>query len=352
MSFSVALRYDLSENIGTGHLKRLMYISAELKKRRISHHYVGTAELAQLTNEFEILHRQIVQVREDESELEWLQRSPKFSHVIVDVCHPHRNNAGELVRDLKQATSLKVAVIDSIPPDDFLALNDGIPDLIVTPHFNAEHYHPKPTTPNWLYGSRYSLLDYEYHQRRKNAKARKNNDDHHLLVCCGGSDPGHLTELISKQLVQQESLPFATTIIAGNMFSSKRKQKLRALVEGAKSNIKLMEGKNSIGEFLEQCTFLIGRDGLISEEAACLGKTSFLVMENTRYESYLRGFESSKLAKVFFLDQPEDKHLFGMFLQSLSIPEKVSEYSKFNQVAFDTVDGLGISRFLNAFLKI
>ena len=351
MTGFVALRYDLSQRIGTGHLRRMMSVGMELDNRQIPYHFVGTAASAALFNEFNIPTDRTIQIDANEGEADWLSKAPRFTHVIVDVCHEHRSNAGELVRDIKKAGTHRVAVIDSIAPDHFQEKIDGIPELVVTPYLNADLFRPAPSAQIWLHGSKYSLLDHEFRRRRLNLTDPQRKLENNLLICCGGSDPENLTELILNQLIQQNALPVRTTVVVGNLFSSNRKKSLQTLVERTELNIDLADGKNGIGHFLEKCTFVIARVGLISYEAACLGKTMILILDQTRYEPYLRGFESSTLAKVFFMDQPDDKRSFEQFLNSLADREKVTRYSKFNQVGFNAVDGLGISRFLNRFLK-
>ncbi len=351
MTLLVALRYDLSRLIGTGHLKRLMSIGIEMDRRQIPFRFVGTAAAATLFNEFNIPKDRAIQIDTNECETDWLNQSPQFTHVIVDVCHEHRSNAGELVQNIKKSGPHKVAVIDSLAPDHFQEKLDGIPDLIVTPYLNANLHRPTPSTPNWLYGSKFSLLNHDFRRRRLNLENSVSKLENHLLICCGGSDPENLTELILNQLIQQNTLPVRTTVVVGNLYSYNRRKSLQTLVERTGLDIDLVDGKDGIGDFLEKCTFVIARAGLIRYEAACLGKNMFLILDQTRYESYFRGFESSDLAKMFFLDQPEGKRSFIQLLKSLADREKVKQYGKFNEVAFNAVDGLGISRFLNRFLN-
>ncbi len=349
---SVAIRFDVSPVIGIGHARRAMAFGAELSKRGLSHFYVTSNDAVDTARSLGIPSSKLYGFDENAGESDWIRCHTDVTHVITDFCHSQRSNAGETVRSILQTKAMHIAAVDSMPPHHFEACSDAIPSLAITPYLDAEFLRTRPLCERWLAGARYAVLENAFASIRQSLMQTTLTPGNYILVCCGGSDPAQLSASIVRKILQYGQPEMEIKVVIGSLFDRKLTGALEHLANQSSHRVSLTSGQDGIAKLIANCGFLIGRVGLLRYEAACLGKTTLLVQENSRYENYLRGFEKAGLGQIYLLDQQVDRERFDAMIASLSDRDTIQSYSEPNLTAFDRVDGQGAGRCVDALLEI
>jgi spore coat polysaccharide biosynthesis predicted glycosyltransferase SpsG len=315
----IALRFDVSPEIGTGHLMRARVLAAELTRREMDHALV-TPDPAHI----------------EEHALPampgWEQT---FTHVIADICHAASDPAGEIQR--LAGAGLKTAVIDSMPPHHFTGTGA---DLVITPYLGADTLRPKPEVKTWATGPDYAILDPAF------TALRDTPGDGSVLIGTGGSDPEELAAEILGALAPSD---LAITVAIGAFFEPAHKARLEAMAN-ARPGTRLIEGAGAFRTALAQSSLLIGRVGLIRYEAACLSKPMMLVQESLDYAAYLKGFEASGIARIYLRADPKDRARLTHDLGALINPATRAPLMAPNTRGAALVDGQGAAKVLDLFL--
>ena len=351
MNEYVALRFDVSPNVGTGHAVRARTFGTILEARGIPHVYVTHHDAVSSSEALGISKRLIYGFSADDGESAWVRNQSRVTHVITDFCHRYNSNSGEYVRQIKQVRPLTVAVIDSMPPHHFVSNPEVSPEIVCTPYLNAENLRQKPSCERWLAGEKYAVLSPMFLAQRQIVNNSDYEQGRYVLVCCGGADENHLSSTIVREICSRGMPEVEIRVVVGSLFASSLVRELEQFVKLFPLNIMLERGQISLAKLISECRFMIGLAGLIRYEAACLGKTALMIQETSEHEDYLRRFETDGLGKIYFLDQPMDQRRFYTALSCMSDVNFVNRLSKFNQNAFDRVDGLGAERCLNALLQ-
>ena len=346
----VALRFDASSEIGLGHLHRAMSLSSRLQSLGKRHILVAPHESLEVAMSHGVPSELLHGFDQGYGESLWAQELKSITHVVADFCHHRRPFAGKSVQEIIQTRSIRVMVLDSMPPTHFVTCSYGVPDFICTPYLNAEEFIDKPNCRQWLVGAKFAPLAPPYLAMRGLVELNRFKPGNFILVCCGGSDPSCLSALIASKLIEIELFDMQIFIVVGSNFSENLISQLESIANQNPSNVKLLRDQRCLATLISDCAFLIGRAGLIRYEAACLGKTAILVQDSTIYEPYLRQFETCGFGYIFLLDQLYDQHRFDSMLRSLKNKHRLKELSQFNQQAFNCVDAHGIDRLLNALL--
>lgn len=173
------------------------------------------------------------------------------------------------------------------------------------------------------------------------------------MVCCGGSDQNQLSAMIVSKLFEHGPPAAEVRVVVGQLFDQRHVEELESFARRFPQGYALERdcGLDEMVELISGCRFLIGRVGLIRYEAACLGRTTLLVQETSDYEAYLRLFERDGFGKIYLLDQSEERQRLDSDIRRMSDSGLVERLGKFNQCAFDQIDGLGAERLLDALLN-
>ena len=351
MNKYVALRFDVSPEVGTGHAVRARTFGTILEARGIPHVYVTHHDAVTTAEALGIPKRLICGFSADDGEPAWVRNQSRVTHVITDFCHRYNSDSGEYVRQIKQVRPLTVAVIDSMPPNHFVSHPEVSPEIVCTPYLNAENLRQMPSCERWLAGEKYAVLSPMFLAQRQIVEKSDYEQGRYVLVCCGGADENHLSSTIVREIFSRGLPEMEIRVVVGSLFSSSLIHELELVVKQFPRNIVLEREQISLAKLISECRFMIGLVGLIRYEAACLGKTALLVQESSNYENYLRRFETDGLGKIFFLDQPTDQRRFYAVLNCMSDAEFLNQLGRFNRKAFDRVDGLGVGRCLDALLQ-
>ena len=143
MNEYVALRFDVSPDVGTGHAVRARTFGTILEARGVPHVYVTHHDAVTTVEALGISKRLIYGFSADDGESAWVRNQSRVTHVITDFCHRYNSNSGEYVRQIKQVRPLTVAVIDSMPPHHFVSNPEVSPEIVCTPYLNAENLTAK-----------------------------------------------------------------------------------------------------------------------------------------------------------------------------------------------------------------
>ena len=352
MTGTIAIRFDVSQSIGAGHLRRAITLGDELFKRQIPHRFVTPNDSCESAIALGVPKYQLVGFEPKSGEVDWIEQISELTHVITDICHHEQPSAELTVKQILQSKKLSVAVVDSMPPYHFQGDKTTAPSIVVTPYLDAEKLREAPHCDHWLTGVQYALLDSNYSALHQSLGRNLSVTRDYILICCGNSDPNQMSEYILSVLLQHKDPKINVKIVIGNLFEESRVNYFKKVAEPSQNNISLVFNQNNIAELICNCGVLIGLVGLIRYESACLGKPSFLVQDHSSFEPYLRNFHKSGLGKIFFIQNQNERSEFESIVKVLGTVDGFSKMSKPNADAFDQVDGLGGKRFLDAFLNL
>ena len=354
LNFFVAIRFDVSASIGTGHLRRAIAIGKELANRGIPYCYVTQNQEVETAITLGTPANRLIGFDPNIGEPNWIHKVPNLTHVIADFCHHERKypSASTVIECINTTRKVTIAVIDSMPPHHFECFSDKCPKLVITPYFDAETLRSSPNCEYWLAGAKFVILDQEFLDLHRSIEQKPLSSGQNILICCGGSDLDGVTEFILQLLTDDQPPQTEIKVVIGNLFTVNQIRKIEQIAIRFPEIISLYTDRNNIADLIADCGVLLGLVGLIRYEAACLGKPSFLVQNNSDYENYLRNFDRAGIGKVFCLQNENERNNFESFVRKLSSREFFSKISKPNKVAFDLVDGCGVQRILDNFLIV
>lgn len=347
---TVAIRFDVSSSVGSGHLRRAIALGDEFSKRQISHQFVTPSESCATAVALGVPQNQLIGFNTKIGENDWIQQIPELTHVITDFCHHEHFNLCSTIGEILQSKQLNVAVIDSMPPNHFQGDKNTIPSIVVTPYLDADKLRQTPHCRNWLVGVQYAILDSSYLTVRQTLDRNSLIAGDHILVCCGGSDRSQMSEYILRIFLKNKVPEVKLKFVVGNMFEENRVKSIKRIADQYQDKISLVFNQNNIADLIHRCGVLIGLVGLIRYESACLGKPSYLIQNHRNFEQYLRNFHSSGLGNIFFVQDQFERNEFESIVETLGTVDGFAEKSKPNLGAFNQVDGRGGHRFLNVFL--
>ena len=112
MNRLVAIRFDVSHEIGTGHLTRALAFGAELEKRNLPYFYVTDIAEFNFAKTIEVAPSKLHGFDTDAGETDWIQRNADVTDVIADFCHSRPINSAETVYPILQAQALFETVLN------------------------------------------------------------------------------------------------------------------------------------------------------------------------------------------------------------------------------------------------
>ena len=351
MTGTVAIRFDVSQSIGAGHLRRAISLGDELVKRKIPHLFVTPKDSCASAIALGVPKNQLVGFEPNFGEIDWIEKIPELTHVITDICHHEQPSAESKIQQIMQSKRLSVAVVDSMPPYHFQGDETTRPSIVVTPYLDAEKLCEAPHCDQWITGVQYAILDSNYSTLHQSLARNLSVTGDYILICCGNSDPNQISEYILRVLLQHKDPKINVKIVVGKLFEDNRVNFFKTIAEQSQNNVSLAFNQNNIAELICNCGVLIGLVGLIRYESACLGKPSFLVQNHSGFESYLRNFHKSGLGKIFFIQNESERSEFESIVEVLGTVDGFAEKSEPNVGAFGQVDGYGGRRFLDVYLN-
>lgn len=338
----IALRYDVSPDIGMGHASRARIVAGELAKRGVPvvHAVPGAAIPLLQTWAEEESHFVAIDAANDE----WQQHQRAASDIVVDTLwNTNAIKANREVKSLNDATKARVTVIDSMPPDHFICSNCKVHALL-TPYLDAEKYRPPPPKKTqWFNSPLYSLLGPEYDQFKNDNSVHAHPS---ILISCGGSDTDRLSESLVKNLLEHQ-VPIDVAV--GPLFHEEHIANLEAL---ARTNpfITLHHKPNTLAPLIAKTSLVVGRPGLLRYEAAALGRPAVYLAKGYAYRDYYCGFNNSGIATIFFETDSSGTLDFSRYIKHLANAIKTDSFARENTIASSLVDTNGAQRFIDALL--
>lgn len=328
MTPSVLLFADGSPAIGLGHIRRAMVLGRLFQDQGARVLYAVPDGMVDYLAQRGIPHDQIRSQSDDLSDA---------SHIVTDI--NWNGNARQAARQIAglTASAATVTVIDSMPPDHFVADPGGAPDLVVTPYLHGDQHRDAPDAADWLAGGRVAILD----PALPIAAAITPASPPRILVSCGGSDPDGLSLRILDALAEG-ALP--VDLIVGPLFLPELTAQLKAR---APQTFTLHHAPDGLTDLLAASSLVIGRVGLLRYEAAVLGKHGIYLQSGSAYRAYLEGFAASGIAEVFFTDPGATPTDFLNRIQNLTPADFAP-----NPRAASAVDGKGAQRVVQAVLNL
>ena len=306
MSVSVAIRFDVSSTIGSGHLRRSTVIGKILNQRNIKHLFVTGKSSFDAAITLGVPKDNLLGFDTEVGESDWTYKLPNLDIVIVDFCHQEHRSSDFTVESIQYSSKASITVIDSMPPHHYRGDSNSVVSYVVTPYLDAQHLRTEPQCKNWITGAQYSILDESYSLIHKKMKQDELRSGNFILLCCGGSDPNRFTEYILRKFADEPNLQVEVKVVVGQLFSASRVKVLKKLVTKHPQRISLIFDCHNISNLIAECGVVLGSVGLIRYEAACLGKPSYLIQNTLNYQNYLRNFHNKGLGNIFFLQNERE----------------------------------------------
>ena len=335
-----AIRLNVSKKIGLGHLRRSQALAAHIGP----HFFVIPKEGEQIALQQGDAKKNLLTLTKNSGN--WWESIPKLTHVVTDIMNTgNKTAAGTEIATLAQS-ALKLAVIDSMPPDHFLPKKGHpTPDLIICPYHISDTYQDKRRhEQRYLTGLKYAILP------KKLGAARQSfipNKSPRILLTCGGTDPNGLSLKILRSL---SPAPCEIDLLIGPLYDPTLCKELIAFAALDKK-IKIHHNVSDMVPFYKSATLVVGRPGLTRYEAAVFGCHGLYLWDAKGYENYWKTLSKSGLAEIYSLTELGGSDAFFEKLVRLSqhldyIPVAL------NTKALDLVDGLGSQRVAKEILRL
>lgn len=304
---SAVLRFDVSRHIGMGHFYRALALAERLDDYLFAVSRISLSSLRSCG----VPENKIILVDDDTT---WTTKLGNMNTIIFDICRA--DNGIFAKNEILSLTEkdFQVAVIDSMPPDNFKVENHSAvvpPSWVITPYLFAEKYIPHPFARNWMCGPTFCILGSAYkNQLQRTTKSFRKRK---ILLCNGGSDPTNLTVRCLDALV---GFPGVVDVVVGELFS---RSQIRSILDfsGGNKNCNIHMKPKGLASLIAQSDVVIGRPGLLRYECAALGKNAIFLSETSSYEDYFRGFITEGLAEIFFKHLPGQEEAFFFRLSQL-----------------------------------
>jgi UDP-2,4-diacetamido-2,4,6-trideoxy-beta-L-altropyranose hydrolase len=274
---SIALRVDVSHKIGIGHLKRLINFLEYLKinKNKIFWIIKGDKVIT-----FKILRKKYKNIyffkNEYSPKIIHILNKKKIDTIIFDIGHKENIFNNTLQKKINFFKKKGIRTISFNHPD-----KKTKSDISINPYLFK---NKKKINKNVeLSGYKYFIFPKQFRNILKKTKKIKDSPKN-ILVNLGGTDPKNVVSLITKILI---SLNFKINIKILTAFNNKGKNTRFS----KRKNIKFIEYKDQIYEYLNWADLVIINEGNIKFEVAVLGIPGIMI--NT-VES-----DNSKLIKDF-----------------------------------------------------
>lgn len=332
MGARVIIRADGGKYIGLGHIRRAMVLGDLLEKKGASAFYAVDEDMARYLSANGAKASQILPATGA-----W----GPHSHVLTDI--NWTGNAASAAREVARLCqeSAAVAVIDSMPPDHFMALPGAAPDLLVTPYLNARSYRPATSAGQWLAGGEYVVVDPAIAARFNGAPP----PNARVLLSCGGSDPEALS-LRALDALLAANVP--VDVVVGPLFSDQLLGELNSMASGARpGQVCLHQSPDGLGPLLSSASLVVGRVGLLRYEAATLALGGIYLQFGHAYRDYLAAFSKSGAGEVYFASDDGGEAAFLSRLRNIS----ARDFER-NDQARKLVDGKGAERVVQAVLNL
>ena len=106
-----AIRFDVSHEIGTGHVTRDLVLGAKLENRNLSYLYVTNIGGVDFAKSIGVAPSKLHGFDADAGEADWVQRNADETGEIVDFCHSRHINSAETVNRILQEKALFETVL-------------------------------------------------------------------------------------------------------------------------------------------------------------------------------------------------------------------------------------------------
>lgn len=318
MTPRILLRADGGHRIGLGHIRRVQVLATLFDAAGAQTAFACNADgLAYLAAQGVPSQRLFA------PDADW--GAP--SHIVADINYGgNADRAASEIARLAAGTAL-VTVIDSMPPDHFVAHPGGAPDLVVTPYLHADRFRPPPACREWLFGGDMAIIDPQYAEMAGHAPSTPPR----ILVSCGGSDPENLTDTILDVL---RPLGHPVDVVVGPLFDQRTRRGF--------DNVTVHQAPAGLAVLVAQASLVVGRVGLLRYEAASLGRQGVYLQHGPEYRDYLEAFSKAGVAEIFF-----EQTRFLKRLEDVGPNDFVH-----NQAAQEAIDGLGAERVAKAILNL
>ena len=321
-SWTIAIRVDASQHIGTGHVVRCLTMAEKLKKRSVRVIFICRIllgdwtlflrekgfETISLSTENELWNSD----RDAASTLEGLNKNQIFPDwLIVD----HYQIGEDWERKIRSAVA-KIMVIDDLANRSHDC--DLLLDQNLYPHYASRYAELVPRSCQCLLGPHYLILRDEFRSIDRQAPKPLPSQKISLkiLLTFGGSDPLSLTERVLRTLniISSNYQNFKVRVLLGKSFS--RQESLVELIKNLSFSVEILTEITEIMPQFQWADCAISAGGLTTYELAYVGLPSLIIaavdaqaevaVEMARLNIHQYAGHSDKLNETKFITKIED----------------------------------------------
>lgn len=345
----ILFRADASVEIGSGHLVRCLTLADQLRNEG--------AEVAFICRDtpgdmFDLLKARGYRCAKLAlGEKGDISQQIDAEETIKAVSHLFSNGIDWLVVDHYQIDitwermlrphTCKLMVIDD------LANRNHDCDLLLDQNYDSQERYKGRVIQNChlLLGPRFALLRPEYSAYRKSMKPR-NEALQRVLVYFGGTDQYNMTGLSLKALSQREFRHLDVDVVVGYNYKHREELDCQA-VERPRTVIYGL--RPHLADLMSQADLAIGAGGVTNWERMCLGLPSLVVTLAENQVPISRILDSDGAIRLV----GNFEGLTAVDIRDALIDEiEMHRYLRRVEVAMSKCDGLGVSRVINALLKL
>lgn len=282
-SWTIAIRVDASQHIGTGHVVRCLTMAEELKKRSVRVIFICRVllgdwtlflkekgfETISLSTEDELWDSD----RDAASTLEGINKHQIFPDwLIID----HYQIGEDWERKIRSAVA-KIMVIDDLADRSHDC--DLLLDQNLYPHYASRYAELVPRSCQCLLGPHYLILRDEFRSIDRQAPKPLPSQEIALkiLLTFGGSDPLSLTERVLRTLniISSNYQNFEVRVLLGKSFS--RQESLVELIKNLSFSVEILTEITEIMPQFQWADCVISAGGLTNYELAYVGLPSLII---------------------------------------------------------------------------
>ena len=328
----ILFRVDASVKIGYGHLIRCTCIALYAKEHSVDCLFIlknSDENVQEMLREKDLEYIIITK----EADLLEIKNGDKI--LVVDVNNPVLfKETGEYKNYLLflKEKGFKIVLFEDFVKDVFPA------DLVIIPYVNAEDlgYNNTPGT-QYLLGPDYFVFRAEF---ALSPKVVIREEVKNIFVCMGGSDPGKLTEKITRQFAGYPNAFHLNIVFA--QLDDARRENLESLLHAYKGSYKILINPPFISSVMRNSDLGIINSGLIKYETCVMGLPCISLSNNTFQEKMMQVFaDKNILCHIGIASEVTDQ----MFYTALdSIVRDREKRSTVSQNSLRLCDGKGVER--------
>ena len=344
INFICAYGKERKEDLGIGHLYRLIYLAKEITLLNHEINFLIFGKNIENFNSKKDINVKKLKFLSFDSLLnkETIRDlNLQYDLTFVDLSNSFfLKNKFFFVKLLNKISreSKKTVLIDSLDKESIIQQSSRkfSYDLLISPYFGAEKEFIE--SENHLLGPEFFIFGSDYNKGINKKILKRANK---ILITCGGSDPKGLTSKIIKSLNKIEN-ELNLKVVIGPNFSEKLIRNIDSLIIKSNHRVKKIISEDSLKKFISWSDITIATSGLTKYEILQTHTPSVIIPFNDKQYKLNRAAESQEAfitVKPTFTIQELASDI-EMLLSNYKLRKKLSKKSS------EIIDGDGIKKII------